>query len=53
MILENAIKKYYFFIPESFNTNIYNQLFDYKITFVKSKHENVNSKVNFVLKARF
>jgi hypothetical protein len=27
-----------FFIPESFNTNISHQLFDYTITFVNSQH---------------
>ena len=39
-------------IPESFNTNISHQLFDYKITFVNS-HRYINSKGNFVLKNRF
>ena len=35
------------------NTNISNQLFDYKITFVKSQRKNTNSKVDFVLKNQF
>ena len=37
-------------LPESFNTNISRQLFDYKITFVNSQRENTNSKGDFVLK---
>ena len=36
------------YIPESFNTNISHQLFDYKITFVNSQHKNINSKGDFV-----
>ena len=31
-------------IPESFNTNISHQLFDYTITLVNSQHKNTNSK---------
>ena len=31
-------------IPESFNTNISLQLFNYKITLVYSQHWNANSK---------
>ena len=42
-----------YFIPESFNTNISHQLFDFKITFVNSKLENINSIGNFVLKIQF
>ena len=42
-----------FVIPESFNTNISHQLFDYKIAFVSSQLENTNSKGDFVLKNRF
>ena len=34
-------------IPESFNTNISYQLFDYKITFINSQHENTNSNGDF------
>ena len=41
---------YYFCVPESFNTNISQKLFDY---FVNSQHENTNSKGNFVLKNQF
>ena len=40
-------------ISESFNTNISNQLFDYKITFVNSQHENTKSKGDLVLKKQF
>ena len=40
----------FFCIPESFNTNISHQLFDYKITLLNSQHENMNSKGDFVLK---
>ena len=42
-----------FCIPESFNTNISHQLFDYTITFVNTQHYNTNSKGDFVLKNRF
>ena len=38
--------------PESFNTYISPQLFDYTITFVNSQHWNTNSKGDFVLKNR-
>ena len=38
------------FIPESFNTNISHQLFNYKITFVNSRHEDANSEGDFVVK---
>ena len=38
--------------PESFNTNISQQLFDYKITFVNSQLKNTNWKDDFVLKNR-
>ena len=31
-------------MPESFNTNISHQFFDYKITFVNSQRENTNLK---------
>ena len=37
-------------IPESFNTNISHQLFDYTITFVNSQHKKTNSKGDFVPK---
>ena len=37
-------------MPDSFNTNISQQLFDCKITYVNSQLENTNSKGNFVLK---
>ena len=40
-------------IPESFNTNISHQVFDYKITFVNSQYENSNSKVILYSKAGF
>ena len=33
-----------FCIPESFNTNISHKFVDYKVTFVNSQHENINSK---------
>ena len=36
-------------IPESCNTNISYQLFDYIITFVKLHHKNTNSSEEFVL----
>ena len=42
-----------FCIPESFNTNISHQLFDYIITFVISQHYDLNSKGDFVLKTGF
>ena len=35
-------------IPESFNTNISHQLFDYIITYVNSQHQNSLSKGDFV-----
>ena len=41
----------FFCIPESFNTNISHQLFDYIKTFVKS--QQLNKKVDFVLKTGF
>ena len=37
------------FIPESFNTIVSHQLFDYK----NSQHENTNSKDDFVLNNLF
>ena len=37
-------KNYVICIPESFNTNISLQLFDYKITFVYSQFKKTNSK---------
>ena len=40
-------------IPESFNSSISHQLFDYTITFVNSQHLNINSNGGFVLKNRF
>ena len=43
----------YFCIPESFNTNISQQLFDHKITFINSQDEHTDSKGDFVLKPRF
>ena len=33
----------YFCIPESLNTNISHQRFDYKITFLNFQHKNTNS----------
>ena len=41
-----------FCIPENYNTNISQQLFDYKITFLNLQHENKNKNSNgdFVLK---
>ena len=36
-----------FCIPESFNTNISHQLFDYTITFVNLQHQNTNYKGSF------
>ena len=40
-------------IPESFNTNISHQIFDYAITFLNSQNQNENSKDDFVLKNWF
>ena len=40
-------------IPVSFNKNISQKLFDYKITFVNSQHENANSKCDFVIINRY
>ena len=40
-----------FCIPESFNKIISHQLFDHKITFVNSQHENEIQKVIFYSKA--
>ena len=37
----------YFFILESFNTNISHQLFGYKITFIISQQKNTNKKKGF------
>ena len=31
-------------MPESFNTNISHQIFNYKTTFVNSQHKHTNSK---------
>ena len=43
-----------FCLPESFNTNISHQLFDYKITFVNSQHESSQiPKVILCSKTRF
>ena len=42
-----------YYIPERFNKNIQDQLFDYKIIFVNLLRENANSKSDFVLKTRF
>ena len=42
-----------FCIPESLNTNISHQLFDYKITFLNSHREKTDSKSDFVLKTQF
>ena len=47
---QNKTFKLYICIPESFNTNISHQRFDYKVTFVNSQLENTNSKGDFVLK---
>ena len=46
-------KRKYFCIPESFNINISQQFFDYKITFVNSYHKNINQEGDFVLKKQF
>ena len=35
-------------IPESFNTTLLHQLFDYTITFVNLQHLNTNSNGDFV-----
>ena len=43
----------YICIPESFNTNISYQLFQYTIIFVNSHSQNTISKGNFVLKNHF
>ena len=40
-------------IPESFNSSISHQLFDYTITFVNSQLLNTNSKGGYVLKTGF
>ena len=40
-------------IPESFNTNISHQFFDYKKTLVNSQRKKTNSKSDFVLKYQF
>ena len=40
-------------IPDSFNTNISQQLFDYTIIFVNSQRLNSTSKGDFVLKNQF
>ena len=42
-----------FWTPESFNTSISHQPFDYKITTVNSQRENTNSKGGLVLKNWF
>ena len=44
---------YILYITISCDTNISHPLFDYKITFENSQHENTNSKGDFVLKNRF
>ena len=40
-------------MPESFNTIISQQPYDYKITFVNLQREKTNFKVDFVLKYWF
>ena len=40
-------------IPESFNKNISQKHFDYKINFVNSQQKNNNSKSEFVFKNQF
>ena len=40
-------------IPESFNTNISQQLFDYRLTFVNSQRKNTKSKGDLILKNQF
>ena len=42
-----------FCLPESFNTNISYQHFDYIITFVNLQHKNKNSKGEFALTSTF
>ena len=42
-----------FCIPESFDTNILHQLFDYTITYVNPQLENTNSKVIFFTQKQF
>ena len=42
-----------FCIPDTFNTNISRQLFEYIIIFVNSQLENTNLKGDFVLKNQF
>ena len=49
---QNTILLNFYYIPESFNTNISQQHFDI-ITFVNSQHEKTNSKGDFVLKKWF
>ena len=41
------------FVPESFNTNILRQLFNYTITLVNSQHYNTNSKAILYSKTGF
>ena len=41
------------FTPKSFNAYISHQLFEYKITFVNSQHENTTLKGDFVHKNQF
>ena len=55
LVRENSVKQYIVFyqtvcIPESFNTNILHQLFDYTITLVNSQRQNTNSNGIFVPK---
>ena len=47
------VSKNIFCTPESFNTNISHQLFDYTITFVNSQQENTNSEGDYGHKTRF
>ena len=49
----NNISNSYICKPESFNTYISHQLFEYEITCVNSQHENLHSIGNFVLKDQF
>ena len=42
--------KYFVYHAESSITNISHQLFDYKITYLNSQHDNTISRDDFVLK---
>ena len=52
-LIQKMLDKNTIDLPESFNTNISHQLFDYTIIFLNSQNKNTNSKGDFVHKTGF